>query len=131
MFHGMNVLYFLLSLPFDFSNYVGLGVGIAIDGEIPLKVALMKKMMTLPEFEKSPPSDVDYSGFVKKVSDVIATIVNVLDPSVAIIGGDVNLFPDSLLNDLMDSIYLLQLLQTPTAMFEMAGLMVHSKPRSD
>ena len=115
MFYGMNVLYFLLSLPFDLSNYVGLGVGIAIDGEIyrgsnllsgetPLKVALMKKKMTLPEFEKSPPSDVDYSGFIKKASEVIATIVNVMDPSVAIIGGDVNLFPDSLLNDLMDSI---------------------------
>jgi len=108
-----STAYFLFSLPSDLSDLVGLGVGIGIEGkifrgchllagEVPIRVPICSRSLPLKALKESlESSSLDFSRFLEKASDILSNILNLLDPCIAMIGGDVNLLPKDVVQDLV------------------------------
>lgn len=111
-----SVVYFLFSLPSDLSDFVGLGVGVGIQGEIfrgchllagevPIRVPICSQSLPLETLkEASNNLKLDFSRFLEKASDIISNILNLLDPCIAVVGGDVNLLPKDVVEALVEKI---------------------------
>ncbi len=112
-----NILYFLLSIPYDISDNVGFGVGIIIDGKIyhgnanlegeyklgrPL---ISSKKMDIYRFSKiADNTDIktQIMEFMEFLAGKIGVILSTLDPELAIIGGNISILPKDTLEYLVD-----------------------------
>lgn len=115
-----NVLYFLLTIPYDLSKPVGLGAGIVINGSlyegsnssagelgegVPLTTL---HDLTIEDLERD--SSVLFRDrkcleeFKQHISFKIATAVNLVDPELFILGGDFCLLDRTIIQDIINNV---------------------------
>ena len=114
-----NLVYFLLSIPYELSKPVGLGAGLIIDGkiyegsnhsagELGEGVPLTRKNVSLEDLEKDPAvlfeDGKTLDQFVENTAFKMATAINLVDPELFILGGDFKLLPEELLQRIVRKI---------------------------
>jgi len=107
-----NLVYFLLSIPYELSKPVGLGAGLIIGrkiyegsnhsaGELGEGVPLTRKNVSLEDLEKDPAvlfeDEETLDQFVENTAFKIATAINLVDPELFALGGDFKLLPETIL----------------------------------
>ncbi len=114
-----DLIYFLLSIPFELSKPVGLGAGIVLNGnvyegsnncagELGEGVPLCEgSTQTLKDFldEKDSHKELPCSErFLEHISSKIATAVNLIDPQLIVLGGDFCMFKEQLLREIVEKV---------------------------
>lgn len=113
-----NLVYFLLSIPFELSKAVGLGAGIVLNGEIyegsnnsagelGEGIALFEdSRKTLEELLKNRKlfAQMNFERFVQHIASKISTAVNFIDPELIILGGDFCIFEKQLLMKIVQDV---------------------------
>ncbi|MEJ5230138.1 MAG: ROK family protein [Pseudothermotoga sp.] len=113
-----NLVYFLLSIPFELSKPIGLGAGIILNGriyegsnnsagELGEGVPLFEgSEMTLEQLlsNKSLFKQIDLKEFLNHICSKISTAVNLIDPELIVLGGDFCVFEEQLLKEIVQSV---------------------------
>ncbi len=112
-----NILYFLLSIPYEISDDVGFGVGIMADGviyhgnanlegeyQLGRPIVYSKKMNIYKFFEIANDKDVkaEIIEFMDFLAEKLGIILSIFDPELAVIGGNISLLPKDTLDYLVD-----------------------------
>jgi predicted NBD/HSP70 family sugar kinase len=114
-----NLVYFLLSIPYELSKPVGLGAGLIIDGkiyegsnhsagELGEGVPLTRRNLSLEDLERDPTilfqDEKTLNQFVESTAFKMATAINLVDPELFILGGDFKLLPERMLQRIVRKI---------------------------
>jgi len=116
-----NLVYFLISIPFDLRRPVGIGAGIWLNGRnflgsnmsagefelgaLPPLFGDRKVRLTLKGFKRRKQLKLDeISSFLESLISYLTTSIYLLDPEGVVIGGDINLFPKSIHRILIERI---------------------------
>ncbi|ABV32609.1 MULTISPECIES: ROK family transcriptional regulator [Pseudothermotoga] len=115
-----NLVYLLLSIPYELSKPVGLGAGMVINGtiyegsngsagELGEGVPVIRKTpFTVEDLEKNrnllTEHENDLEAFIKHICDKVATAVNLIDPELFVLGGDFHLLGERVLSKVIDKI---------------------------
>ncbi len=109
-----NMIYFLLSLPYNISDNIGFGTGILIDGkiyhgtknlsgefEIGRPIIKNRKNMDISQFlncTDDPDIEKELTEFMEFLSEKLSFAISILDPELVVIGGNFTLLPKKFLN---------------------------------
>ncbi len=115
-----NMVYFLLSLPYDISDNIGFGMGILIDEkiyhgtknlsgefEIGRPISKNKNNMDISQFldwVDTPEAEEELIEFLGFLSEKLSFAISILDPEFVVIGGNFTLLPKKFLNLLIKKI---------------------------
>ncbi len=115
-----NLVYFLLSIPYQLSKPVGLGAGIVINGsiyegsnnsagELGEGVSLINEdsftMVDLVESREAVlRQSKSLSNFVEHISSKMATTLNLIDPELFVLGGDFHLLGREILEQIIQKV---------------------------
>ncbi len=115
-----NIIYFLLSIPYNISDNIGFGVGIIADGKIyhghshlegeyelgkPL-ISLEKNIniYELPQVLKKKEIKKEIMNFMDFLSIRLSMILSIFDPGLAVIGGNLTTLPKDIIDYLIEKI---------------------------
>lgn len=113
-----NLIYFIFSIPYCLERPVGIGAGIMINGEIHEGFnsragefwrsfsLTQERGLTVNDLRKEDvPKKLKLKEFVNYFSDLLEIAVDIVDPELYIVGGDITMLPGWVGKDLIETTY--------------------------